>query len=222
MTGAIVKQVGGNGPAMPQLADMALDPNADSLVAISGGGTIVARIDLTTNNKTEVSPAGVSRLGGVVFTPDGRLFVSDRTGSVMELDPQTFAVIRSVVTPPNDDGMTYDPTTGHLFVDQCANAGCGGLLEIDPGTASNPTLTLVNRYPAALGDGLAADGQEHLWLAAGRGLSEFDLRTHTFNLVAAVPGGDDVAPATGSGAADGHRPRSSRGHPDAQPDGREQ
>jgi hypothetical protein len=94
--------------------------------------------------------------------------------------------------------MTYDPASGHVFA-----SGCGGICELDIGTRAAPTLTLIRVYDALNGDGIAADGEGHIYVANSSvsALGSLNLADNTASsVVDDIPGGaDDVAPLVGAG-----------------------
>jgi hypothetical protein len=187
------------------VADLALDPLSDTVWAIvydASTPQAIATIDPATGNVSPRNPSGIARLGGITFNGSGsRLFVSSHTGFVYEIDSGTGHVVRTLNVGGSPDGMTYDPTTGHVFVSTC---GANRLCEIDIGVDAAPTLTLKTAYPVG-SDGIAADGQGHVYLVQGPCcLLEFEpLGGGAWNLTTVasnIPSADDVAPVVGSGA----------------------
>lgn len=194
------------------VADLALDPNADVVWAIGWDRSVLASVDLTTGVTTfwpppiTVSPAPSPTpkppppaLGGIAFSSSGRLFVSSHNGIFAELDPLTGTELRSIGIEQSLDGMTFDPTTGHIFV-----AGSSGICEFSIGTAASPALALVTFHSGVVADGLAADGHGHiLFVAPGESgsLGSLDLATGETSIIASgIPSADDVAPVIGAGA----------------------
>lgn len=194
-TGAVIRsQV--NNTKIPVVADLALDPSSDSVVAISWDSSTIARVDLTTGATTSINPGGIVRLGGVALNADGsRLFVSSHFGKIYEIDPKTGSIIRSVSVPGTPDGMTFDPGTGHLF------ASCFDICELYIGTNDQPTLSLLRIHPVLFrSDGIAADGLGHIFVIDS-GLYRLDLATDAVTKIATdIPFADDVAPVVGAGA----------------------
>lgn len=186
-----------NSSRIPVVADLALDPAADSVVAVGYNTANIDRVDLATGTTHSINPNSIGYLGGVAFNGSGsRLFVSSHSGKIYEIDPQTGATVRSVNVPGAPDGMTYDPSTAHLFA-----SGCGGICELYTGTDSQPALSLLRVHSAIDGDGIAADGQGHLFVIGGGGLSRLDLATDSVTRIASdIPSPDDVAPVVGAGA----------------------
>lgn len=126
---------------------------------------------------------------GLAFTPDGRLYGTSLSGGVVELDPHTGAVLRTIpVESPL--GITYSAATGDLFV--TCNGTCGIRRIHDPGSSS-PTVTT---YSPQSGDGITAGPDGTLYVAAGgvirvEGPDAADPGAAT--PLAAVPGADGIA-----------------------------
>ncbi|MBV8195993.1 MAG: PQQ-binding-like beta-propeller repeat protein [Candidatus Dormibacteraeota bacterium] len=189
-------------PLDTPVADLASDPSGNDVWAIARGGSgtnALERIDLSSGAVTAMNPDSIDSPGGIVFNDSGsRLFVSSGGGSVYEVDPHTGHVLHQVKVDGSPDGMTYDPSTGFVFT-----SGCGGLCELD--TASNG-LRYVKTLKSADGDGIAADGRGHIYVAmSGCGdLCRVDLATDTSVTVAdSISGADDVTPLVGAGSGAG-------------------
>jgi hypothetical protein len=186
------------------VADLALDPLSDtvwSIVYDASTALSIATTDPATGIVTPKNPDLIARVGGIAFNGSGsRLFVSSHNGLIDEIQPSTGHVLRSINVGGNPDGMTYDPSSGHVFVSTCG----GGLCEIDIGTDAAPTLANVMVYHVS-SDGIAADGQGNIFLvqgpccllelAHGAG-GAINLTTVASN----IPSADDVAPVIGAGA----------------------
>ena len=187
--------------SIPLVADLALHPTQDTVWAIQWSGDTLAKVDLTTGATVLFHSAetSTSNLGGLTFSPDGRLFVSSHIGSIAEINPLTGQKMRNVIIDgKSPDGMTFDPSTGHIFSSGCNNAIC----EFDIGTASDPKLSLLKVHTGIDGDGIAADGKGNILIVNGDGLSSLALATDTHVLMAnGIPSPDDVAPVVGAGAA---------------------
>jgi len=180
-------------------ADMALDPSSNTVAVISWQSPNLYLVNLDTGQTTQINPDPnhVGNFGGVTYNGDGtRLFLASHSGWIYELDPHTGALIREIQTPGGPDGMTFDPTTNHIYA-----SNCGGICDIYIGTDAQPTLALIKVYTSRDGDGIAADGQGHLFIISAD-LYRLDLATDTVTRIAnAGPTWDDVAPVIGSGAA---------------------
>jgi RHS repeat-associated protein len=199
-TGTILNPVVNN-TNLGYVADLALDPLTDTVWSIQfdlGGPEAIAATSLTTGDVFFRNPDNLSGLQGIAFNSAGtRLFVSSHDQYVQELDPSTGHSIQTLLLPGSPDGMTYDPSTGHLFVSNL-NAG---LLELDMGTSAGSPLSVVNTYNVS-GDGVAADGQGHVFVVAGFStLSEVDTSSGQVSILANnIPSAGDVAPVIGVGA----------------------
>src|SRR5947207_4815948 len=103
-------------------------------------------------------------IGGIAFTKDGRLYASLKgTGRVVELNPSTAAILRTVVDVPGATALAVDPLSGDLFTDDYGNVYRITNFANGPGTLSGYLAT-----GAADGITFGADGT--LYLKAGSGI----------------------------------------------------
>lgn len=187
-----------NSTPIYNVADLAIQPGMNVVYAVSWATNRIARVDLTTGVTTYIS-SGIGDLGGITFNGDGtRLFVSSHGGAIAEINPLTGAVIRSITPNGSPDGMTYDPTTGKLYVTGCPSGVC----QVSITSGATPTLSLETQLSAVNGDGIAADGLGHLLVVSGfNNLWNLDIATNTAHLQASgIYSADDVAPIVGAGA----------------------
>jgi hypothetical protein len=201
VTGSVLTPVINSTPLRTNVADLALDPQSDTVWAIvyaGSGNDAIYAISLTTGAVRDMNPSNIPQLGGIAFNSSGsRLFVSSHIGEIDEISPVDGHLINSLFIGGAADGMTFDPTSGDAFV-----SGCGtGLCQIGVGTDIAPTLAHVASYNID-SDGIAADGQGHVFLVNGFCcLFELTLATGTVTEIAApIPTADDVAPLVGAGA----------------------
>jgi hypothetical protein len=110
--------------------DMALDPGGQSVVVSDSRNNRVIRINLITNAVTTLATFS-SNVRGIAYDASGRLFVnvdnSKTSGSLVQLNPLTGAVISSISLPSAGDGLTFDPTTGDCGPTLSTIAGLFGL-----------------------------------------------------------------------------------------------
>jgi hypothetical protein len=199
-----------NNTLLPTIADLAADPTGNYVWGIIYNGSesnAISRVDLSSGATVSMDPDMIRSTGGIAFSDNGaRLFIASHDGYVAELDPKTGHQVRKVMINGSPDGMSYDPSTGYLFA-----SGCGGICEIDTGGNNGSILNLVKVYMGVDGDGIAADGSGHVYVAEGTcgSLCRLDLNTGMATVVAAdVPNADDVTPLTGAGSAGGGACRS--------------
>jgi sugar lactone lactonase YvrE len=147
------------------------------------------------------------RLTGLAFDGAGRLYLARRTGSrsggVLELDPETGAVLRTVANDlPCPTGLASDPRSGDLFV---STVDCGpGVLRLAHPSPGRATASVFTSGIAA--DGLTFDRDGTLYVAhapdaQGATVSAVD-GTGARRGLAAVDGADGTAlgsPATAEG-----------------------
>ncbi|SRR5579875_3888966 len=143
---------------------------------------------------TEVGATGLSLVTGLAFTADGRLYAGDqRTGRVVELDPSTGGVLRTVANVDCPTGLAVDPLSGDLFFsDPCYG---GGIFRISNFSSGTGTVTLYNNLAPYDGISFAPDGT--LYAAAGGNVYSIS-GTNTTNpgtatQIASVPTADGIA-----------------------------
>ena len=99
---------------------------------------------------------------GLAFDQDGRLYMSrpiGGTGDVVELDPATGTVIRTVASIPGATGLATDPLSGDLFV-SCSL----GIVRISNFANGPGTVTL---YANRRADGIVFGADGTLYAASG-------------------------------------------------------
>lgn len=173
--------------------DMALDPGgATFLVSNFGNGTI-DRVNVTTGAKATLYNGGLTP-DGLAYDNAGHLFAVLRMAEIAELDPVTGAVIKTISTPNQPDGMTFDAVTGKLYV---ASNG-GGFYTIDPGLTS-ATFTSLSGSPVF--DGVASNGSVlYIVERSGHGVL-YDLNTGQITETSPfINEADDIAPVAGLGS----------------------
>ena len=193
-----------NKVAVMPIADLAYDPSSNAVWGITYSGTgptAIVRVDLSSGATTTANPDSLSDMGGVAITETGsRVFVSSHDGTIAEID-RSGRVVRKVTVQGSPDGLSYDPSTGNLFA-----AGCGGICELATGGAGGTKLTYVRTFDAVDGDGIAADGKGHVYVAMSTcgALCRPVLATDkAVTVTDDVPAADDVVPLTGAGAGGG-------------------
>jgi hypothetical protein len=185
-----------NNAAGPGVADMTLEPGGNSLLVSDAFGTTIGRLNLTTLGMSFLNVG--TRPDGLAYDNNGHLFAVLGLNSVAQIDPTTGAIIKSISTPNQPDGLTFDATTGMLYV-----ASDGGGFYTVPTDLSSATFTSV-LTPSGAGyvfDGIASDDNLLLFVVRGQGGLLYDLNTHTvLETSPFISGADDIAPVTGLGA----------------------
>lgn len=196
----------GNTPVASGLSfpeDMALDPGGQSVVVADSNNNRVIRINLTTHVVTPLATFG-SAVRGVAYDAAGHLFVnvdsSQTTGSIVEINPLTGAVIKTLTLPSAGDGLTYDPSTGTLWAASISNTG---IIRIANNLSSATEFDCTSSNGTVCGqyDGLEASGNGFVDLANTAGyIDQYNIASGTFSFVIAAPNIDDLAPIVGLGA----------------------
>ncbi len=156
------------------------------------GGTA----DASTEVGAPTSPK--ARVAGLVFGQDGELYAGEYCGNVVQLDPATAQVIRTLATTdgakmPCPTGTTVDPLTGDLLV---TNAGFGTqITRISSPASATPAVSVYATVPSgADGIAIAPDGTIYV---AGQNGTVYSVTgtggpaTPVVNAVAGVPGFPD-------------------------------
>src|SRR5712691_6237562 len=124
------------------------------------------------------TPIGPS-LGGLAFDMSGHLFAGRdattgnfTTGAVLQIDPVTGAVLRTVASGLTCPGMiAFDPLSGDLFTDDsCSGAGSdnASIFRISNPSGPSPTTTVYATLPVTPNATLAfaPSGTIYVWAAA--------------------------------------------------------
>jgi hypothetical protein len=184
----------------PGVADMALEPGGATLLVGNAFGTTISRVNASTGGFVTDLIVG-ARPDGIAYDGSGNLFVVLGRTEVAQVNASTGAVIKSLTLlnaaggPTGDaDGLTFDSTTGKLYVSN--DTAAGGYWIVSPDLLSQKLITLNVDV-----DGLAAAGNLLYLIQRGvRGL-QVDLTTDTISLTSpGISGADDIAPLSGLGS----------------------
>lgn len=164
-------------------------------VGDAGNGDIY-NFALTGHTFTTLS-TGLGSVDGLAYGSDGNLYaVTQSETEVDEINPTTGAVMKSVTGLSLLDGMTFDSSTGKIFV---ADKNTNGLLELSLGLPNSGTLVAAGLFSTP--DGIAADGSGNIFVSNFlASISEYNIAGNTSLVIASTPGIDDLAPVSGLGA----------------------
>ena len=176
------------------LRDMAVRPDGKSvLIASQSDGKLLEFTISSHNLKTFVQSQDLTGVQGLAFDPSGNLYAAVG-GNVIQLDPTTGKKIKTFQLPGGSDGMAYDQHLKTLDI-----ASGNQILTLDPTTGK--IKTLIDGIGET--DGVAIDRHGNLFIASGIGVLE--LTTDNQLLMVGTDSNsvtwDDVAPLSGSGAA---------------------
>ena len=163
------------------------DPNDGYIYRFQPGG---GGADSTTRLNSTPIPGTLS---GLAFARDGALYLARYSpGDVVQIDPQTGALLRVVASVPCATGLAVDPASGDLFVSQNQ---CGSTLYRISGLSGTATASPYAYSPGI--DGLAFDQDGTLYAESDGGVLAIDgTASPTPGLVTAVahvPHGDGLA-----------------------------
>jgi sugar lactone lactonase YvrE len=149
-----------------------------------GGGTASAA--------TRLTPAPIpGTISGLVVSSSGEIYLARyRTGDIVEVDPGTGEVTRTVASVQCATGLAIDPVSGDLFVSQ---DGCGSTI-----FRVSPSSGAVSSFASAPGvDGLAFDQSGTLYAESGGHVLRIDgtqsSSPGTVTSIARVPQADGLA-----------------------------
>jgi sugar lactone lactonase YvrE len=188
--------------------DLVFDPGSTTsmLISESSIGTII-RYNFVTGTFTTLAKKLLT-VDGLAYDPQGHLFAVAAHNTVVQLDPTTGAILKTLVLEAHykvngGDGMIYDPYSKNLWVshdgaDPTTGAKQSGFFEI-PTNLSGFTLfqdgtLLPNRAIAVpVPDGIVSDGKGNLYVGAGvQRLVVYNIPTDTVTMNPVVPGIDSL------------------------------
>jgi sugar lactone lactonase YvrE len=173
-----------------QPRDLTLEPGGSSVLVSDFVNASIDRVNLTTHIVTTLF-SGASP-DGITYDNSGNLFAVLNRNEVAQINPITGAIIKMTATfDGNLDGLTFDSTTGTLWV----GSENGAIWQVPKSLLSETS------FAAGSIDGLEADGKGNIYLANfGSNVQEFNIATDTLTNLTSVPGLDDLAPVSGLGS----------------------
>jgi len=178
----------------PGVADMALEPGGATLLVGNAFGTTVSRVNANTGAVITNLNVGL-RPDGIAYDNTGNLFVVLNRSEVARVNPTTGAILQTLTLVGGAaDGLTFDSTTGMLYVsNDIAN---GGYWKVTPDLLTQHLVTLGLDI-----DGLAANSNLLYLIQRGVGGLQVNLATDTISLTSpGISGADDIAPLSGGGS----------------------
>jgi len=176
-----------NTTPIPNIFALAADP-VGQYMWVTDGSTIT-RVSQATGETAQLPAVTVSGIHGLATNATGsRLFVTT-DGGVVEVSLTDGHTVNALPLYSMDDrtacrsyGITYDGSTGHLFV---GDTSC----DVSIGSDTSPSLALVRNHGYVGGDSLASDGHGHILLLSPGRLDSLDLATdHVLPLTGDVTG----------------------------------
>jgi sugar lactone lactonase YvrE len=176
------------------LRDMAVRPdNSGVLIAEQSSGTLLEFRVSDHSVKTFTQNPNLNGVQGLAFDSSGNLYAVVG-GTVYQLDPTSGRQLKTFNLQVGTDGMAYDNHRSTLDI-----ASGDKILALDPKTGK--ISTLVDGLGGA--DGVAVDRHGNLFIASSIGVLELNTDNQLL-IVGTNSNGvswDDVAPLSGSGAA---------------------
>ena len=195
----------------------ACNPNANAntmLVAEYGIGQII-RYDFTSGTSVNLgkqlgSAANSFSVDGLAYDAQGNLFAVASHNTVVQLDPCTGDILKTLVLEPHykvdgGDGMVYDPYSGQLWLSHDGSDNANGLIEV-PTDLSSFSLFQSGQIPVP--DGIISDGKGNLYIGAGlQRLMVYNIPSDTLAVSSPnsllVPGIDSLALVPGTSTSTG-------------------
>jgi hypothetical protein len=175
------------------VADMALEPGGATFLVSNAFDGSIDRVNIATGAVSTLYNGGL-RPDGVTYDNSGHLFAVLNLNEVAQLDPTTGAVLKTIATPNQPDGLTFDELTGKLYV----SSDGGGFYTLPTDLSSAP-FTPVSGSPVF--DGMASNGNLLYFVVRDQGALIYDLNTGAITIRSpSIPGADDIAPLTGLGS----------------------
>jgi len=172
-------------------ADMTLTPDQKNVLVSNAFNTTISQVNLSSHAVTTLTPG--LRPDGLAFDAGGDLFAVLGLTEVAQINPTTGAIIKTISTPNEPDGLTFDASTGMLYV-----ASDGGGFYTVPTDLSSATFTSV---PGRVFDGIASSGDLLYFVLRGQGGLLYDLSTSSVVETSPfISGADDIAPVAGLGS----------------------
>jgi sugar lactone lactonase YvrE len=193
-TGVNTVLVSGIGPR-----DLVLEPGGMSMLIGQYSPGAILRFNFVTGALTTVAKK-LGSVDGLAYDPAGNLFAVIQHNLIVQFNPNTGAILKTLVLEPHyqingGDGMTYDPYTGNLWVSHDGTLG-NGLIEIPTDLSG---FTLFQTGNIRVPDGVVSDGKGNLYIGAGlQKLVIYNIPTDTITKAIKVPGIDDVALVPGT------------------------
>lgn len=155
--------------------DMVYDPGRKSILIALYTSARLARYNFNTGSVTIFPSKKIgTSLDGLAYDPAGNLYAVVSHNTICQLDPNTGAILQTLVLEPHNkvnggDGLLYDNFTHNLWAAHDGTQG-NGLIEI-PLTATKPPRlgSPIFRQTGKLHvpDGIVTDGVGNLYIGEG-------------------------------------------------------
>lgn len=182
--------------------DLCIEPGGETmLIALYSPGEI-ARYNFVTGQLTILTKK-LGTVDGIAYDAYGNLYAVANHNTIVQIDPDTGAVLNTLVLEPHHsvnggDGMTYDPYTNELWTSHNGTLGFG-VEEIETnasGFTGSFTLHLTPGVTAL--DGIKSDGQGNLYIGAIHTVAVYNIPTDSVTKNIVVHGADGISLVPGT------------------------
>ncbi len=182
--------------------DLTIEPGGTSMLISQYTPGQILRFNFLTGTTTVLTKK-LGTADGTAYDAAGHLFAVANHNTVVQIDPTTGAVLKTLVLEPHfsvngGDGMTYDNYTGQLWISHDGKVGGvkeGGLIEV-PTDLSGFTLYQTGKISNP--DGIKSDGKGNLYIGAAWTAIEYNIPTDTITKNIVVKGADGVSLVPGT------------------------
>ncbi len=188
---------------MSRARDLEIEPGGQTmLIALYPLGEIV-RFNFATG-ATTVLAKKLGNVNGIAYDPYGNLYAVAKYNTIVQLNPVTGAVLKTLVLEPHKginggDGLVYDSYTGSLWTAHAGTTGMG-VVQIPvtaAGLGSSSSLYVFNTTGIAP-DGIKSDGKGNLYIGAIFTALVYNIPTNTITYRVVTKGADGVSLVPGT------------------------
>ncbi|MFZ0478985.1 MAG: hypothetical protein WAL71_07525 [Terriglobales bacterium] len=190
---------------VPHARDLEIEPGGQTMLIASYAPGEVFRYNFATGALTVLAKK-LGTCDGIKYDPYGNLYVVANHNTIVQMNPVTGAIIKTLVLEPHQavnggDGLTYDSFTGNLWATHDGSTG-EGLLEIPITPAGlGTTFTFFDLESVLKGsapDGLKSDGKGNLYLGSIWTADVYNIPSGTITRDIVVKGADGVSLVPGT------------------------
>jgi sugar lactone lactonase YvrE len=190
--------------------DLTITPDGQNLmIAHNADPPSIYEYNFATGSLTLFFPKtkGITSMDGLAFDPYGNFYAVASKNTIIQLNPQTGAIINTLTIEPHSgvnggDGLVYDSYSNSLWSTHCGKIWGGGLLQIpvQPSgfVSTSPGFTFYPFTGIGAPDGIKSDGNGNLYIGAIWTAPVYNIPTGTVIYNSVVKGADGVALVPGT------------------------